>query len=102
MGLNDIEIYKGTTRTIKCTVTGLANLDGYTATLTVIKKREDTDVVITKEGTIAGLVITFALTPTLTDVDIYEYVYYITIDDETDRHPIVDAILEVVYSPPRP
>ncbi len=98
MGANAIEVYQENTRTIKCTVIGLANLDGYTATLTVKKTPEDTTTVITKEGSISDLIITFDLTATLTKVDPYEYVYEITLDDETNKYTIVQDIFKVTDS----
>ena len=99
MGANAIKIPQQNTRTVICTVTGLVNLNGYTATLTVKKKPEDTTAVIDeKEGSISDLVITFALTPTETNVDPYEYVYFITIDDETNRYTVAEDICEIEYS----
>jgi len=88
MGANAIEIYQENTQTIKCTVTGLDDLDGYTATLTV-KKTPNEDVIIEKEGSISDLVITFDLTPANTKLYPGRYVYDITIDDETNRYTIV-------------
>ncbi|GAH56092.1 unnamed protein product [marine sediment metagenome] len=104
MGANTITVYKENVRSIKCTVTGLVDLTDYTGTLTVKKKNEDTDIVITKEGDISDLVITFDLTSALTKVDPYEYVYFITIEktDEEEiltKYTITEDIFKVKYSP---
>lgn len=99
MGANAIEIYRKNSVEIECTVTGLASLSGYTGTLIArVNKSDTTAVVITKTGSIAGLVITFKLTPTLTDVDYKIYHYDIIIDDETDKYTIVQDILEIKKS----
>jgi len=75
MGANAIEIYRKNTVTVICTVTGLANLDDYVATLTVKKYKDDAAVVLTKVGAIVALVITFSLGSSETDEteDIYHY-----------------------------
>jgi len=75
MGANAIEIYRKNTATIICTVTGLANLDDYTATLTVKAYKDDAVAIITKVGNIVALVITFSLGSSETDEaeDIYHY-----------------------------
>ena len=98
MGANAIEIYRKNSVTIVCTVTGLANLDEYTGTLTARVNKSDTAAVITKTGSITGLVITFVLTPALTDVAYKVYHYDIVIDDETDKYTIVQDILEIKKS----
>ena len=94
MGANAVEIYQENTQTIKCTVTGLVNLDGYTATLTV-KETPNEDAIIESEGSIAGLVITFDLTPSDTKLYPKKYVYEITIDDETNKYTLVQDIFHI-------
>jgi|GEM_PF-3425522 len=98
MGANSIEIYRKNSKTIVCTVSGLASLSGYTGTLTAKVNKSDTTVVITKVGDIVGLVITFELTPTLTDVAYKIYHYDIVIDDETNEYTIVQDLLEIKKS----
>lgn len=98
MGANAIEIHRKNSKTIICTVTGLADLDGYTGTLTAKVNKSDTTAVITKVGDITGLVITFVLTPTLTDKPYKVYHYNIIIDDETNKYTIVQDILEIKKS----
>jgi len=93
--MNNIEIYQGNTKTIQCTVTGISTLSGYTATLTVKKRKEDTTTVIEKEGSISGLIITFDLEPEDLDVDPYEYVYEITISDGTDKYSIIQDLFVI-------
>jgi len=103
MGVNNLEIYKDKVKTIQCTVVGLSSLEGFIAKLIAKKEaNEDSAVIIESEGSISELVITFDLTATLTDVDPYEYVYYIILDDEAEepeRHTIIEDILKIKYSP---
>jgi len=98
MGANPIEIYRKNSKTIICTVSGLANLNGYTGTLIAKVNKADTKAIITKEGSIEGPVITFELTPTLTDVPYKIYHYDIVIDDETNETTIVQDLLEIKKS----
>ena len=103
MGANAIEIYRKNSKTIVCTVTGLVDLVDYTATLIARINKSDTSAVITKAGSIAGLVITFALTPTLTDVAYKIYHYDIVIDKVVEEelineYTIVQDILEIKKS----
>jgi hypothetical protein len=94
MGANAIEIYRKNSKTIVCTVSGLANLVDYTATTTAV---------ITKTGDIVGLVITFTLTPTLTDVPYKIYHYDIVIEKVVEEvlineYTIVQDVLEIKKS----
>lgn len=98
MGANSIEIHRKNSCSVVCTVSGLSSLSGYTGTLTAKVNKSDTTAVITKVGSIVGLVITFALTPTLTDVPFKIYHYDIVIDDETDEYTIVQDLLEIKKS----
>lgn len=96
MGVNAIEIYRKNSKTIVCTVSGLDDLDGYTGTLIAKVNKEDTTAVITKIGSIEGLVITFVLTPTLTDVPykIYHYDVVIVNPPEGEEDPIEYTIVQ--------
>ena len=49
-------VFKNNTKTVTCTVTGLADLVGYTGTLTVKKSAKDTAALFTITGSIVGLV----------------------------------------------
>ncbi len=98
MGANSIEIYRKNSVAIVCTVTGLADLDGYTGTITARVNKNDAAAVIEKDGSISGLVITFALTPALTDIAYKIYHYDIVIDDNTDKYTIVQDLLEIKKS----
>ncbi len=90
-----ITLYEENTLSIQCTVTGLDDLDGYTATLTVKSRADDTTAVLTKEGSISSLVITFDLTATDTDIAPAQYTYDITIDDGTNQYTLVQNIFYV-------
>ena len=98
MGANAIEIYQKNSKTVICTVTGLANLIGYTGTLTVKANKYDTTAVITKAGSIVGLVITFTLLPADTDETPKIYYYDIVIASATNNYTIVQDELEIKES----
>ncbi len=97
MGANAIEIHRNNSVSIDCTVSGLANLIGYTGTLTAKETKDDT-AVITKVGSIVGLVITFALLPASTDVAHKIYYYDIVIVSATNNYTIVQDELEIKES----
>lgn len=98
MGANAIEIYEGNSKTVICTVTGLANLDGYTATLTARANKDDAAAVIEKVGSIVELVITFTLLPADTDETAKIYYYDIVIASATNNYTIVQDELEIKKS----
>lgn len=98
MGANAIEIYERCSRTVICTVTGLANLDGYTATLTARINKDDDDAVIEKAGSIDGLVITFTLLPEDTNETPKIYYYDIVIVSTTNNYTVVQDELEIKKS----
>lgn len=96
---NTIEVYKGNTKTIICTVTGLSNLNGYTATLTVKKAANNTAEIFNTNGSINALVITFVISTTDNDQTAGQYVYEITIADggvvytlRQDKYTILEAV----------
>ncbi len=97
MGANAIEIIRGNSKIIPCKVTGLADLGGYTATLTAAINKGGA-AVIEKVGGISGMVITFALTPALTNVAYKVYHYDIVITDEVNEYTLVQDVLEIVKS----
>lgn len=98
MGANAIEIHRKNSIKIECTVSGLPSLSGYTGILAAKVNKADTVKVIEKTGSIAGLVITFNLTPSDTDKAYNIYHYDIIIDDETDKYTIVQDVLEIKKS----
>lgn len=98
MGANAIGIYERCSRTVICTVTGLANLDGYTATLTARVNKDDTAAVIEKTGVIVALVITFTLLPADTNVAAKIYYYDIVIVSATNNYTIIQDELEIKKS----
>ena len=98
MGANAIRIYERCSKTVICTVTGLANLDGYTATLTARANKDDTTAVIEETGSIVGLVITFTLLPADTNETAKIYYYDIVIVSATNNYTIVQDELEIKRS----
>lgn len=97
MGVNALEIKKGGSGQVECTVTGLADLSGYTATFTAAATYGGT-AVITATGSVSGLVITFDLTPAKTDVTERIYLYDIVITDGVNEYPLVQDIFEILKS----
>jgi hypothetical protein len=97
MGANALQIKKAVSVAVECTVTGLNDLAGYTSTLTAAASMGGT-AVIEKTGTHSGLVITFALSKALTDVDEKIYYYDIVITDGTNEYSLVQDILEIEKS----
>ena len=101
-----ITIYEGNTSVVTCTVTNsdgtAADLDGYTATITVKQNKSDTDIVFNEEGVIVDNVITFSITAADNTIDCGVYYYEVTIDDSTsyyslaqDRYVIKESIVYV-------
>lgn len=96
--MNNITVYQGNTKTITCTVSGLADLSGYTATLTVKKDSRDTVPLFEVTGTIEALVITFNTSAANNTMDAGGYVYEVTITNGTFVYTIVQDIYEIVES----
>ncbi len=103
MGANSIEIYRKNSATIICTVTGLEDLVDYVATLTAKVNKNDTTAVITKVGSIIGLVITFILTSAETDKAFNILNYDIVIakpvaEEDPIVYTVVQDVLEIKKS----
>lgn len=107
MGANAIEFHRKNSATIICIVdlsnSELTSLEGYTGTFIAKVNKSDTEAVITKEGDIIDLVITFVLTPTETDkaFNIYHYDIVIekVIEEELiNEYTVVQDVLEILKS----
>ena len=98
MGVNAIEIYRKNSVSLECTVSGLANLSGYTCTMTVKEHRDDDeeDILLEKEGTANGLVITFSLTDDDMDIAHNTYHYDIVIDNGTNRYTLIQDYMKIM------
>ncbi len=90
MGANRIELTKGNSLTVNCTISGLADLTGFTAKLIVKNKLTDTaeEKKFEITGTIAALVATFVITKTQNDINAETYFYEIYIDDGSDLYTV--------------
>jgi len=89
MANNVIEVFKGTTKTILVTVTGLESLSGYSGTLTVKTDLDaSTESISVTHDSIDGLVMTFKTTADHNDLAAGHYVYYVEITDGTNVHPV--------------
>lgn len=89
MGANKIEIYQNNNKTINCVVSGLA-ITGYTPYLSVKKKAIDASTVLSKTGVITDAsTATFYLTPTDTSLASLDYVYDITIENDSSIYTVV-------------
>ena len=98
MGANAIEIYRNNSKTIVCTVSGLDDLDGYTAVMTVKVNKDDTEAVIEKEGDVVGLVITFEFTPAETDILHRSYQYDVVITSAANEYTIIQDTFRISKS----
>jgi hypothetical protein len=95
---NTIQIYQNNSKTILCTVTGIASLAGYTAVLTAKQKITDTIPVFTSTGTTDGLNITFELAPSQTNLTPNSYHYDVVLSDGLHNYSIVQSIITILDS----
>ena len=95
-----IEVFEKNQKTVTWTCTaGLASLSGYTATLTVKNTLEDTeDDLISVEGDIADLVVTFDVTKTLNALTAKKYFYEITLVSTANNYTVAQGYYEVKKS----
>lgn len=93
-------MYEGNSKTITCTVSGLVDLDGYTATFTAKTSAASDQITPSIEviGSIVGLVITISLDPADTGVSPDKYAYDITITDGSDTYTVVQSTLTILES----
>jgi hypothetical protein len=97
--MNRIEVYQGNTKTITCTVSGLSDLVGYSATLTVKREARDTENLFEVDhADITGLVITFETSDTDNTQDAGEYIYEVTITNGTYIYTVTQDVYEIVES----
>ena len=95
---NKIEVFQGNSNTVVCSVTGLADLVGYTATMTVKADLRDemADALFTvSETSIDGLNITFDTTAVHNDQTAGNYMYEVTITDGTLVYTVVQDVYEI-------
>ena len=94
---NEIEIYQGNTKTITCTVTGLDDLVGYTATLTVKKDARDVTELIEVVGSIDTLtrIANFNISAIENTLPAADYVYEINIAIDSKPYTIVQGTYKI-------
>ena len=93
---NKIQVFQGNTLSVTCTIiSGLTDLDGYTATLTV-KDRAGTEKLST-DGSINGLDITFVVTATENDIDPDNYTYDVTLYGDSSGNDDVFTVTQDTY-----
>lgn len=98
MASNKIEVYKGNTATVECTVAGLESLSGYTATLTVRAELDSDTDTFSVTGSIVDLVCTFGITAAQNTISPGHYYYDVTITDGTNVYTVVQDKYIVVDS----
>lgn len=81
---NKITVYKGNTKNFTCDVSGLTDLDGYTPYFTVKSKMGDSQTLISKEGSVNNLSLSFELSYLDTSLNADTYYYDIVIDSSID------------------
>lgn len=97
---NNITIYKGNSKTIVCTVSGLDSLSGYTAKMTVKKNAalDSSDPIIESTGLIDGLNVVFSLTATDTAIAVGLYMYDVVITNGTNVYTVAQDRLQISES----
>jgi len=95
--MNEITIYQNNSKTINVTIAGLDTLTGYTAVLTC-KKNIDDNILFEITGTTIGLVSTFKLLPTHTNLTTNTYNYDITISNDVDIYTVVQSVIKIIDS----
>ena len=99
---NKIEVFQGNSMLITCTITGLDDLVGYDATLTVKADARDIDALFEIAGIITDLEIAFQTTIAHNTREAAKYVYEVTIEDDgaipTEKYTAVQDTYEVVES----
>lgn len=98
MAINLVEAFQANTKTVTCEVTGLANLDGYTATLTVKKDTDSSTTNVSETGSINGLDITFVVSASDNDISPGDYIYDITVTNGTNVYTLVQDTYRIVDS----
>jgi hypothetical protein len=95
---NEIEIYKNNSKVVNCTISGTASLAGYAATMTVKKNAFDPagSSVISKEGTLNGLIFSFDLTPAETNIAASDYDYDITVTEGANIYTVTQGKLTII------
>ena len=92
---NVIEVYEGNSLQVTCTVTGLDDLNGFVAYLTVYDSAnvELFEIV----GTINSLTITYDILNTQNQIATGNYVYEITIIDDSSSGPLTYTLRKDTY-----
>lgn len=78
---NDISVYYGNTLDVICTVSGIADLSNFTATMTVTDRLGVEQ--FTSNGTINALTALFTITPSENTITPDNYTYSITLEGDS-------------------
>ena len=102
MDTNQLTIYKGSSKEVITTVTGLVTISGYSAVMTVMNNAFSTGSTFTVTGTtnISNNTVQFSLTPAITNIDEGVYYYDIVLfnSDNTDNYIVVQSNLLILTS----
>ena len=88
---NKIEVFQNNSKTIACYIYGGLNLSTYTPYLTVKRKATDTTTILEKTGLVTdpSTTVTFDLAPADTSIVAGDYVYDITIENDSSIYTVV-------------
>lgn len=99
MASNKITVYQNNSNTVTCTITGLADLTGYSATLTVkADSRDAANLFEVNHTDITGLVITFETSPANNNIAAGVYTFEVNITDGTHVYTTTQDVYEVLES----
>ena len=94
--MSAISIYRATTVELQSTISGLDSLGGYTGHFVVKKRYGYSEKLIENDSSdVDGMVITFSLDSTDTDISKGNYVYEFSISDATNRYIVTQGILTI-------
>jgi len=94
---NRIEIYQSNSGSIGCTVTGITDVTGYDSVLTVKKREEDVDPLMSLTGTVIDpCTLLFNVSTTDSSLAPGEYVYDINISLDASRYTITKDVFAVL------
>ena len=87
---SDIKVYKGSSATVTCDLSGFESYTDYSPYLTIRKTINDSDKVIEKEGSITDDVAEFSITSEENDIAPRQYAFDVWLEHDSteERYPV--------------